>query len=382
MHLKPGLDSVSEELEIKNLVAPRTFSLSVNYFIIYSFLFAYHSFFLGASKSGTTSLAHHLQTHPMILNINAKDEHTKEGHWFDSRRVELMDEAQTAKYIDSFDGKYLIRGMVYKQPGFNSTENRPLVMDYTPNYLVCDETPILIRKAFPQIADRLKFMVLLRDPTARTLSSWKAKRGKHGKSIPDLRNVTRSGILQGECIAKCFNEYFDGPRLLPAVRRSLWEVANRTAEDSLNPLDCSIKQCRKQVDGNNGRSGGIATLAHVVKSMYAYQLLHWFMVFHPSQFLILTLEEFTAEPLVSMERIITFLGLSMYDDRTSTDDARIGWKSKEYLLRILKRVKNRTKENEEVNAQITSELIEELRTFFRPHNQRLNDILERSTRYQ
>lgn len=35
--------------------------------------------FIGASKSGTTSLAYYLQSHPLIMNINQYDADSKEG---------------------------------------------------------------------------------------------------------------------------------------------------------------------------------------------------------------------------------------------------------------------------------------------------------------
>ena len=49
------------------------------------------------------------------------------------------------------------------------------MLDYTPNYLVLDAVPKLIKENLEH-SDKVKFLLCLRDPTKRTISSWVAKK--------------------------------------------------------------------------------------------------------------------------------------------------------------------------------------------------------------
>lgn len=445
-------------------------------------------FFIGSSKSGTTSLAYYLQTHPMIVNINQYDVDTKEGHWFDSRSVERLGEANTLRYLERFNGKSIIRDILFKQPGFRSVSTmqkvsnmitddldftnqsehnraafstivsnasaskesiqkedteflfnrRPLVMDYTPNYIMNDETPLLIQKTFPQVAHLLKFIVCIRDPTARTLSSWRAKKGKHS-IVPNLTDVVDTGISQGKCITNCYDGFFQsenrsmvGDYLIDMLTRHQ-KVSNKEIKVKIMPdivdmdsssnttlysqLDnyrsapiCSMKECRKQLDGD-GFSGGIQSMAHVVKSMYVYQLIHWLHIYNPQQFLVITLEEFIEKPIATIEKILTFLGLSLYESASHSTTVtkkmeemtkkkvanmlkgkkggkrqqlfkelqllrgKDGWKNEAELSEILKKVKNKTKKKAEIEQQVTENIVKILKEYFELSQSRLHTLL-------
>ena len=405
--------------------------------------------YLGSSKSGTTSLAYYLQTHPLIVNINQFDPDTKENHWFDSRNVEGLSRNDTMNYIKNYDGRQYIRALIMKQPGFQAYgiqkeglnrsdilsaeqnyifNNRALVMDYTPNYLVNDETPVLIRKTFPSIYHKLKFIIMIRNPVARTISSWKSKKGKHGNKVLSFANVTRIGIEQGKCIEYCYNNYFQKDNVtlkeyIISMHTHSNSNSNRTHNEDWMEVTsrCSMKYCRRRFDRTDGGSGGgIASMAHIVKSMYIYQLINWLHVFSLEQFCIITLEEFISEPLVTIKKITDFLGIPMYDNVTTIENTienitssvneltytqqadafakkgsdkhkyakynqqqrgQRGWKNNEELLIILKKIKNRTKPNPTVDQEVTKELVDLLKQYFQLSNKRLMNLLKLNVTY-
>ena len=53
-----------------------------------------------------------------------------------------------------------------------------------------------------------------------------------------------------------------------------------------------MAKCRRKFD-STGKAGTKSTLAHVVKSMYAYQLRNWYEYFDPSQFHIFSIEQYS-----------------------------------------------------------------------------------------
>jgi hypothetical protein len=188
----------------------------------------------------------------------------------------------------------------------------------------------------------------LRNPTARAISSFKAKSEKH-PNFPKFEICMKKGFEQGQCVVNC---YHDG-----------W--FNKTKNEQ-----CNIEMCRKKFDDKKGLCGGKSTLAHITKSLYYYQLLNWFNVFDRSQFFILTIEQYTLNPIYVYEQIINFLGLPLYDP-----EGRFGFRSRAEVVKLLRIRKNITPPNEAVDKQITSETIKALDDFYRPHNLLLKQLL-------
>jgi len=270
-----------------------------------------------------------------------------------------MDENRTAWYINRYDGRRIVRDVILKQPGFSDIfddpnkeidgfapsqegllpyrllETRPLVMDYTPNYFMNDETPLLIQRTFPKTYKKLKFILCIRNPTKRALSSWRSKKDKHGEMVPSLRGVVDLGIAQSQCIEECFAKYFDKKN--PAnmkfsfkMRYNLggavtgtnaMEEFRRTEEEELDFSNrCAMKRCRRDHDTSEmGQSGAIGTMAHVAKSLYTYQLINWLNIYDLDQFCIVTLEDYIAHPLTTLKKILDFLGLPMLHNITAED---------------------------------------------------------------
>jgi hypothetical protein len=115
---------------------------------------------IGSSKCGTTSVTDYLFTNPDIRFIKRniiKYDHHKEVHRFDRstyrwafRAVEMAEEWALTPLITNI--------------------SMP-VIHYTPHYLYAPTVPYDIRKFYPH-PEELKFIVLLREPISRALSSY------------------------------------------------------------------------------------------------------------------------------------------------------------------------------------------------------------------
>ena len=233
------------------------------------------------------------------------------------------------------------------QTGFDTLENRPLLIEYSPNYLVLDHVPAILKSQFHY---KLKFIVSLRNPVSRTISSWKFK-AKEGLKLPnikdDLFNISViQGIQQSQCVIDCYNR-------TKSMRR------------------CSIANCRAQYDKRyDGRNGKYSYYAHVVKSLYAYQFLLWFSYFPKDSFFIFTIEQYKKNPIGVLEALLNFMGLPLYDP-----EGKVGFKNKKELLDILSVIMNETPDSYLLDQQITKESILSLRDFFKHQDQMLKDVL-------
>ena len=116
--------------------------------------------FIGASKCGTTSMVDYLSQHPNIRFVNRrihKKDHHREVHRFDRnsfgyalKSIDLIDEWSSSPLLDSV----------------NTT-----LIHYTPHYLYAPTVPYDVKQFYPHSSE-LKFIVMLRDPVARALSSY------------------------------------------------------------------------------------------------------------------------------------------------------------------------------------------------------------------
>jgi hypothetical protein len=292
--------------------------------------------FIGASKTGTSSMAEYIQSHPMIRNVNhrCKKECSNEAHLFDK--------------IDSSDE--IIEYILKKQPGIyeSNLTHRHLVLEYTPNYLLDDNIPRKIMKTYPLVYKKIKFIILLRNPSARAISSFKAKTDKH-RNFPKFDICMQRGFDQGRCVMDCYN--------------AGW--FNKS-----NNKECNIKYCREKHDEKKGLCGGKSTLAHIVKSMYYYQLLNWFSIFDRSQFFIFTIEQYSQNPMYVYEQVLNFLGLPLHDPT-----GRFGFRDRAEVVDLLRIRKNVTPPNEKLDSQITPEVVKALDKFYAPHNILLKQLL-------
>lgn len=105
-------------------------------------------FVIGAQKCGTTSLIRLLYEHPAICSFGIKEKH------FYSDEVT---DASYKSYLDEFSG----------------CKKGQMTFDATPSYSFVEETPQRLKAAYsPASLAKKKFILLLREPTARQYSEY------------------------------------------------------------------------------------------------------------------------------------------------------------------------------------------------------------------
>lgn len=116
--------------------------------------------FIGASKCGTTSVTDYLAAHPRVRFVNRRltsmDNH-REVHRFDRNTfgwsintIDLADEWASTPLIDD--------------------QSMP-VIHYTPHYLYAPTVPFEIKNFYPK-SSKMKFIIMLREPVKRAVSSY------------------------------------------------------------------------------------------------------------------------------------------------------------------------------------------------------------------
>jgi hypothetical protein len=349
--------------------------------------------FIGSSKCGTSSIASYILQHPMLANVgnwssNKKfqlnpwsvegefQKQSNEGHnfdWADKRGTLLSQNIALAKKMSA--------KIIRTQPGYAQDifSQRPLGVEYTPNYMIVEDVPLTLKLVYTKKhLNAMKFIVCLRDPIKRTISSWISKKLKQPDRIPDFAEVWDTGKSQANCIMDCYNSKgIDISKALQHDENGDGNTVNNnnnmnTSDDAfLNATSCSFKKCIQEFDKHEGRGAGFSMLAHVVKSMYVYQLHYWFTFFDRRNFLIFSLEEFQANEIGTLERICDFLGLNLFDT-----NGKKGYRNRDELVKILRVQKNVTPFNN-LAAQISSRQLIEMREWFKPHTKALFKLLGR-----
>jgi len=292
-------------------------------------------FFIGASKCGTTSATSYLsQQFPRVQFVRRRmtsnrDRH-KEVHRFDRNtypyalsHVELADEWASSP-------AFSLSSALADAP--------PAVVHYTPHYLYAPSVPFDLKQFLPQPhLSSLRFIVMLRDPVKRALSSYwfqhshlftpnKSDEGsmRHFEQLVDAEMNARRRYEQcigGEqtkmsALAKCFHPYFRSAQL-------------------------------------GGR--------HLDKGIYLDQLQRWWANFPRSAFYISSLETFAANPQAEFSAMLSFIGVV-------NDDVSI--KATNFSQTRLVQP-NRLAQTDLPSPQ----LLAKLHSFFAPYNAKLKQVL-------
>lgn len=132
-------------------------------------------FFIGAGKSGTTSLYVLLNKHPQICRLPFK-----EPHYFDI----------SERYSHGADW--------YVKTHFPGNCTRKLTYDATPRYIRTHEVPHRMKHSYsPENLRRKKLILLLREPIAREFSWYKHKLyfcSKHMAEVIKKRNFETKNV--------------------------------------------------------------------------------------------------------------------------------------------------------------------------------------------
>lgn len=164
-------------------------------------------------------MAMHLNNHHMITNI--RNGGKNEGHFFDHNKEASMSSLS---------------------PDIKNLDERPIVMEFTPNYLSEDTVPRIIRALYTdEEASKLKFIVALREPVSRAISSYLYKKNSHPK-LPSFVESMEEGFRNGKCVSSCYEK----------ARKKKGSTGTHVD----NFRRCEIGQCVERIMS-----------AHVVKSM-------------------------------------------------------------------------------------------------------------------
>lgn len=289
-------------------------------------------YFIGASKCATSSIARGLNLHPAI----AVAKEGKETHIFDNK---ARDPASRLKALQSLFKPY-------RKSKFTYT----ISVEYTPEYIfegsaVIERLCATLRLTKSPCPNGMKFLVVLREPVARTISSWKFKSaGGHEKR--SLRDVVKQGAAIAKSMRSCYARY----------RKS------------------AIEKCDLRTYLSPEPHNQLAMIAHshVGKSLYYYQLMVWFSKFPRKQFLVMSMEHYYEDPTKAFTRIIEFAGASAI---TSSKSRAKGFSSAKELRHAATHHVNSVHIKKSFSKQVTAKEISKLKEVFKKPNCDLDRIL-------
>eukprot|EP01041_Mallomonas_annulata_P003462 gene3462-6888_t len=349
-------------------------------------------FLIGASKSGTTSIVGHLARHPGVSFVRRRvDSHRhREIHRFDRswypwswKQLELLDEWSLCPLVTHPDA---------------------IVVHYTPHYLYAPSVPFELRDLYSTASphsdsnsnsniDHFRFIVVLREPVSRAISSYWFKNSrllmKHDTgSVKDFETKFEQEIVVRRKYEKCMVSRGHG--VVPMTtsisisassspdNRPSNSTATSTISKYLTPLPSHdraslLTSLRICFGGDASFRSPTLGLRHVDKGVYVDQFLRWRANFIHSQFLVQSLEQWSASPVGAMEELLAFLGLQLRGrDGIGVDD--------ETALELLLSEKKLVTSNFR-NESIPDDLRRRLTDFYRPYNAMLEKLLGQNFGY-
>jgi hypothetical protein len=278
-------------------------------------------FFVGISKCGTTSLSRILNKHPLVVGVGNEDGGVfGESHIYDKvGQVGGVDEAV------KLQAERLRNQLRRKSDAeiINITENG-IIMHYTPHYAGVDEMEDTILKSVKKAGvstKNVKYLFMIRSPASRAVSSWWYKSRCYKikcRRVPPLQPHIDEGFAKAAKLENCYEQLgYNFTDLVLQVRRG----AHHMSSDVKKLLDeCPIKMLATESGGNSLYS------AHIGKSLYAHQLVHWFASISKKQIYVMVLDNFVADPLRELQLLFNWLRLPLYGE--------YGYESAEKLMEI------------------------------------------------
>ena len=198
-----------------------------------------------------------------------------------------------------------------------------VVVHYTPHYMfvpglpgaICD----LSRAAGGAPCAELRYLVMLREPASRAVSSWwyHHRRGALADAVADGARALRA-------LEKCYSGAgVDFLELCASVHRKSRGAGDGAAAaggggggggdlGKFSEHTEKLSACSDALLVTGGDNAGFS--AHVGKSLYAHQLVHWFARLPLGQFYIMALEDYGAAPLREFTQLLCWLGLAAVDE--------------------------------------------------------------------
>jgi len=249
-------------------------------------------FLIGASKCGTTSLLDYLLQDPRVAHVRRRitpTDHHREVHRFDRQSyawawpaVELADEWASSPVV---------------------ADKAAAVVHYTPHYLYAPTVPFEMRRFYPQ-PETLKFIVSLREPVARALSSYWFQhshllRGADGGSVADFEALARGEMQARRRYDRCMADQLQRHRAT-IDRRSVGSDSSgfRTNDAHYAALTVCF--------GGELRSRRLGS-RHIDKGIYHDQIQRWWANFPRANFHFISLEQWARNASAEYHRLLSFL---------------------------------------------------------------------------
>lgn len=374
-------------------------------------------FFIGASKAGTTSLVHYLQQLSNIYftqrRLHPTDKHT-EIHRFDrsgfvktSKWLELLHEWSSSPLLPA-----------------HPTGTNSLLIHYTPHYLYAPAVPTEIASLFPpETQSELRFIVLLRDPLERTISSYWFKHShlfgeSDSGSIEDLSSSIDREIQERSVHEKCILQYhiehaqyhvdnidndinFALSSSDPAIVRtaylkfllSMVTTAQQLLKhgyppvkyDKVHPPPPTVRvsgltflqqdhyQALETCFGPQKFRKASLGLHHVQKSIYVDQLVRWLLHFPIKHFLFVSSATLSADTKPSLLQLLQQLQVSK-DHNSSNDSMLKIWEQEIALLNVSSSEQRLVRPNKKYKLLAVTEAVR-IEAFFEPYQHALRQVL-------
>lgn len=243
---------------------------------------------IGTQKGGTTSIARYLEKHPQIIANNS----WKEVHYYD---LSENYEQGWGWYLGNFPFKW--------------QKKKCLTFDATPGYFYFSSVPSLIKKDF----DKIKMIVVLREPSSRAYSAWQMYRSFKDHPSPQLRE------------------------------RADYRTFVQVIKEELNPELSTVSYPYGYVD----------------RGKYAQLLKNYYQYFDPKDILVLQFELLNKNLVDQLQKICEFLEIAPF----SSDLLNKLTTKKYHIGKYIKSAEDQV-------------ILEELKEFFKPFNQDLYELLK------
>lgn len=307
-------------------------------------------YFSGFSKCGTTSLIHLLNEHPLIIDIGDDSLHIGiESHIFDEN---LLYDDINKIIIRRINNKINNKKYYYDIP------KKGIIIHYTPNFGGLDNIQDIIINYHQRVTNSKtfpKFLFMLRNPIIRSASSWWFKNDcyKEFAICPYFQKEMLIGMEAVHKLAKCYHSH--GVKLEEFIESLVTGNKELTFKQhevlNLCPLSLMIP------------SGQTIYSTHVGKSIYIYQLLHWYSRIPSSHIYIMLLENYVKDPVREVELLFNWLGLDLYGTK--------GYKNPQHLYNLTRTKYNSYPIPKKVLKKEVYPLTANLTTFFEPFNRNL-----------
>lgn len=334
-------------------------------------------FFIGASKSGTTSMTDYLIQHPRIKfirrRISPKDKH-REVHRFDRNSynwalkwIELGDEWASSPPI---------------------TDKSTVIIHYTPHYLYAPSVPFELRQFHPK-PDKLKFIIMLRNPIDRAWSSYWFQHshlfnaaGNDTGSFEEFEKLALREIIRRPLFEECMSKELLtlGHGATTTAYNAPYDIANSSSITNTTPTVSrhnyfqTLQTCFGPNNFRSSKLGG----RHIDKGIYIDQITRWTLNFPspPSldNFHFIFYEHWKENPREEMNKLLMFLAPN--DD---IKDRLLFAEEGSGISYVSKRLVKPNKISRSMN--MSTSLRSKLQEFYNPYNELLDKFLNVQTGY-